>query len=105
LNAVTKFDPYPLPRLEESTASLFGAKYFTVLDCYLGFCQINISEKCKELTGFRVPSVHYEFNRLLFGLSSSPANFQRLIDSVLKDLVGTDFFVYLDDLILLSKNG
>jgi len=37
LNAVTKFDPYPLPRLEDSTSSLFGSKYFSVLDCYSRF--------------------------------------------------------------------
>jgi len=30
LNAVTKFDPYPLPRLENSTTSLSGSKYFCV---------------------------------------------------------------------------
>jgi hypothetical protein len=28
--AVTKCDPYPLPRLEKSTATLFGSKYFSV---------------------------------------------------------------------------
>jgi hypothetical protein len=105
LNAVTKFDPYPLPRLEDSTASLCGSKYFTVLDCYSGFWQLNISKKCKELTGFTVPSGHYEFNRLLFRLSSTPAKFQRLMDSVLKDLVGTDSFVYVDDLIRFSKTA
>jgi len=90
LNAVPKFDPYPLPRLEDSTTSLSVSKYFSVLDCYLGFWQINISEEHKELTGFTVSSDHYEFNRLPFGLNNSPANFQRLMDSVLKDLVGTD---------------
>jgi hypothetical protein len=76
-----------------------------VLDCYSGFWQVNISEKCKELTGFMVPSVHYEFNRLPFELSSSPGNFQRLMDSVLKDLVGTVCFVYLDVLIIFSKTA
>jgi hypothetical protein len=76
-----------------------------VLDCCSGFWQINILEKCKDLTGLTVPSGHYEFNRFLFGLSSSTANFQRLIDSVLKDLVGTDCFIYIDDLILFSKTA
>ena len=105
LNAVTKFDPYPLARLEDSTSSLFGSKYFSVLDCYSRFWQINISEEYNELTGFTVPSGHYEFNRLQFGLSNSPANFTRLVDVVLKDLVGTYFCIYLDDLILFSKTA
>jgi len=105
LNAVTKFEPYPLPRLKDNTSSLFGSKYFSVLDCYTGFWQINISDVHKELTGFTVPSGHYEFNRLQFGLSNSPANFQRLMDVVLKDLVGTDCFIYLDDLTRFSKTA
>jgi hypothetical protein len=33
LNALTKFEPYSLPQLEDSTSSLFGSKYFSVLDC------------------------------------------------------------------------
>jgi len=88
LNGVTKFDPYPLPRLEDSTSSVFGSKYL----CYSGFWQINISEH-KELTGFTVPSGHFEFNRLPFGLNNSPANFQRLMDIVLKGIVGTDLYL------------
>jgi hypothetical protein len=76
-----------------------------VLDCYSGFWQINISEGHKELTGFTVPSGQYEFNRLPFGLTSSPSNFQRLMDIVLKDLVDTDCCIYLDDLILFSKTA
>jgi hypothetical protein len=28
LNAVTRFDPYPLPIMEETTSALFGSKYF-----------------------------------------------------------------------------
>ena len=47
LNAVTKFDSYPLPRFDETTSTLFGSKYFTVLDCYSGFWQVNIKEEHK----------------------------------------------------------
>jgi hypothetical protein len=32
LNAVTKFDTYPLPKFEETTSTLFGSRYFSVLD-------------------------------------------------------------------------
>jgi hypothetical protein len=80
LNAVTKFDSYPLPRFEETTSTLVGSKYFSVLDCYSGFWQIKICEEDKEKTAFTVPSGHYEFSRLTYGLSNSPASFQRLVD-------------------------
>jgi hypothetical protein len=40
---------------------------------------------------------------LPFGLSNIPANFQRLMNAVLKDLIGTESYVFLDDVILYSK--
>jgi hypothetical protein len=105
LNSVTKFDSYPLPIFEETVAQLSGSKYFSVLDCYSGFWQMNIREDHKELTGFAVPSGHYEFNRLPFGPSNSPANFQRLMDTVLRNLIGVECYVYLDDLIIFSSTA
>ena len=101
---MTNFDSYPLPVLGETT-SLFGSKYFSVLDCYSGFWQVPIKEEHWERTGFTVPFGHYEFNRLPFGLSNSLANFQRLMDTVLKDLIGSELFVFIDDLIVLSKSA
>jgi hypothetical protein len=103
LIAVTKFDPYPLPVFEEMTSTLHGSRYFSVLYCFSGFWQIKIQEDHRERTGFTVPSGHYEFNRLPFGLSNSLANFQRLMDGVLKDLIGTECYVFLDNVILCSK--
>jgi len=66
---------------------------------------MGIRDEHKELTVFTVLSGHYEFNRLPFRLSNSPANFQRLMDTVLKNLVGTDCFVFIDDIILFSSSA
>jgi len=61
-------------------------------------------EEHKECTGFSVPFGHYEFNKLLFGLLNSPSSFQRLMDVVLKDLVGTECWVFIDDVIIFSRS-
>ena len=42
LNSVTKFDSLPLPLFEEMTSTLYGSKYYSVIDCFQGFWQINI---------------------------------------------------------------
>jgi len=105
LTGVTKFDSYPLPRFDETTSTLFGSKYFTVLDCYSGFWQVNIKEEHKERTAFTVPSGHYVFNRLPFGLSNSPSNFQRFMDVVLKNSVGAECWVFIDDVIIFSNTA
>ena len=104
-NSVKKFDSYPLPVFEESTARIFGSKYFSVLDCYSGIWQVCIQEEHRKQTAFTVPSGHYEFNRMPFWLSNGPASFQRLMDVVLKDLVGLEWWVFIDDLIVFSETA
>jgi hypothetical protein len=81
---------------------LHGSKYFTVLDCYSGFWQIKIAEEGKAKTAFSTPSDHYHFHRLPYGPSNSTANFQRLIDVVLRNLTGTECFVFIHDVTLFA---
>jgi hypothetical protein len=90
LNSVTKFDAYHLPVFEDTISTLFGSKSFTVLDCYSGFRRVSTKEEYKERTGFTVPFGHFEFNRLPFGLSNRPTNFQRLMDEFLRCLIRTE---------------
>jgi len=45
MNAVTQFDTYPLPLFEETVSTLHGSKYFILLDCYLEYWQIKITEE------------------------------------------------------------
>jgi hypothetical protein len=106
LNAVTKYDSYPLHRFDDTTLTLSGSKYFSVLDCYSGFWKINIHEPHRENTTFSVPSFGpYQFNRLQDGLSNSPASFQRLMGLVSKNLSGTGCWTFLDDVIVYSDTA
>jgi hypothetical protein len=45
LNTFTKFDSYPLPRFEDTDSTFVGSKWFSKVDLYLRFWQINI---CKQ---------------------------------------------------------
>ena len=66
---------------------------------------MSMKEKHRERTGFTTPSGHYEFNRLPFGLSNSPANFQRLMNTVLRNLIGVECWVYIDDVIVYGDSA
>jgi len=66
---------------------------------------VPIKEQHKERTGFIVPFGHYKFNRLPFGLLNSPSNFQRLTDVVLRNLIGVQCYVFIDDIIIFSKSA
>jgi hypothetical protein len=55
LNAVTKYDTYPHPVFDGTVATLHGSKYFSVIDCFSGYCQVKIAEEDKMETAFSVP--------------------------------------------------
>lgn len=103
LNSKTIKDSYSLPRIEESLDALEGAKWFSSLDLQSGYWQIEVAEKDKPKTAFVTPMGFFECNRLPFGLTSSPATFQRLMDKCLGDLNYKQCLVYLDDIIIFSK--
>jgi hypothetical protein len=55
-------------------------------------------------TAFSTPSGHWEYLVMPFGLANGPAVFQRFMDNIFRDILGKYVFVYLDDIIIFSKN-
>ena len=97
VNAVTKKDAYPLPRIDETLDTLSGAQWFCCLDLQSGFWQVEMSEKDKEKTAFTTHKGLYQFKVMGFGLTNAPATFERLMELVLKGLQFHKCLVYLDD--------
>ena len=95
LSAVTKHGSYSLPNLRRQRRPC--SKYFYVLYCYPGFWQINIHEPHR---GKSFQYHHWDIinNRLPYWLSKIPAHFQRLLDLVLKNLTGTEYWVFIKSL-------
>ncbi|KAL1490130.1 hypothetical protein ABEB36_012870 [Hypothenemus hampei] len=102
LNKITVKDRYPLPNIEDYVARLKGYKYFCTLDMTQGYYQVPIAPNSTDKTAFVTPDGQYEFLRMPFGLCNAPATFQRLINTVLKDLRHTKVLIYLDDILIPS---
>ena len=80
-------DSYALPRTVEIFDWLSGSKFFTVVDMKSGYHQVEIAEEHKARTAFTVgPLGFYEYNRMGFGQTNSPATYQRLMEECLGDL-------------------
>ena len=103
LNQVTVKDRYPLPRIDDTIDALHGAQFFTTLDLFSGYWQIEIDEPDKHKTAFVCEYGQYEFNRMPFGLTNAPSTFQRLMNRILKPVLYESVLVYLDDIIVFSK--
>ena len=104
LNSVTHHDAYPLPRIDSILDSLTGSTYFTALDLASGYWQVEVEEQDKEKTAFSTPKGHFEFNVMPFGLTNAPATFQQLMECVLAALTDEQCLIYLDDIVVFSKN-
>ncbi len=96
---------YLLPVLSELLQSIGKHNIvFSSLDLLSGFWQIPMDEKSRESTAFSTPTDHYEWLRLPMGLHNAPLTFQRMINSLFAGVVGKGLHVYLDDLIVVSKD-
>lgn len=103
LNAVTKREAYPIPRIDDTLHSLSGNIFFSALDCASGYWQIEINKKDREKTAFITKHGLFEFRVMPFGLTNAPATWQRTMDLVLAGLKWQICLVYLDDIIVFSK--
>ena len=104
LNACTKKDSYPLPRIQEALESLVGAGHFSCLDLKSGFWQIKMEEALKQYTAFTVGNLgFFECNCMPFGLCNVPVTFQQLMQNCLGKLNLIYCLIYLDNLIVFSQ--
>ncbi|KAG7295451.1 hypothetical protein JYU34_021634 [Plutella xylostella] len=102
LNERIEDDKFPLPNITEILDSLSGAVYYSHLDLFSGYYQVNLSEESRKLTAFC--SGQFQMKRLPMGLKTSPSAFSRMITLAMSGLTYKKCFVYLDDLIVFGRN-
>ena len=103
LNAISAFDPYPMPRVDELVERLGKAQYLSTLDLCKGYWQVPLTPEAQELTAFRAPTGLFHFTTMPFGLHGAAVTFQRMMDQVLR---GAESYAaaYIDDVIIHSSS-
>ena len=101
VNALTKKDAYPMPRVDECLEQVRGAKVFSVLDANQGYYQVRLAEEDIPKTAFRFDGELLEFTRMPFGLCSAGATYGRLMRKILANI--PHVVHYLDECVIYSK--
>ena len=105
LNAKTIKDAYPISRIADNLDALAGSKWFTSLDLNMAYHQIPMRESDKQKTAFGTPRGGlYQYRVMPFGLCNAPATFQRVIEQALCGLQWHVTVLYLDDIIVYSRD-
>ena len=98
LNSALKVDQYPLPKPEDLFASLAGGQKFTKIDLAHAYQQMSLKENCRQLVVINTHRGLYQYTWLPFGVASSPAIFQKVMDTILQGI--QNVFCYLDDILI-----
>src|SRR4051812_19297681 len=98
-------DHFPLPRIDQIFDSTAGCEKLSFLDAYSGYNQIRLKVEDKEKTAFITLFGVFCYNTMPLGLKNAGATYQRCMQACLKDQIGRNVQVYVDDIVIKTKEA
>ena len=102
VNQSLSIEQYPLPRVEDLFATLAGGQKFTKLDLTQAYLQFELEPESQKYCTITTHRGLYRFKRLPFGISSAPALFQKVMDTILQGAPGA--MCYIDDILVTGAS-
>jgi hypothetical protein len=103
LNKATSKDHFPLPFIDQVLDTLAGKKYFSFLDGFSGYNQIQLSLEDQDKTTFTYPWGTFAYQVFPFGLCNAPTTFQWVVLGIFSYLIHDCVEVYMDDFIVYGN--
>ena len=103
LNDACPKDSFPLPCIDKIVDASSGHGMLSFLDAFLGYHQIPMYLPDAEKTTFITAHRLFCYNVMPFGLKNVEAMYQRLVTKMFKPLLGRTMEVYINDMLVKSK--
>ena len=83
--------------------STTGHKLLTFMDAFSGYNQIKMAEEDYEKTAFIMSQGLYCYKVMPFGLKNAGVTYHRLVNKMFNKQIGRNMEVYVDDMLIKSK--
>ncbi|CAL9017764.1 unnamed protein product [Prunus brigantina] len=105
LNKACPKDSFPLPRIDQLVDATAGHELLSFMDAYSGYNQIFMDPADSEHTAFITDRGLYCYNVMPFGLKNAGATYQRLVNRIFAQHIGSIMEVYVDDMLVKSRTA
>ena len=103
LNDACPKDSFPLPRIDQIVDASTGHVMLSFLDAFSGYHHIPMYLPDAEKHLFITPHGLFCYNVMSFWLKHAGATYQRLVTKMFRPLLGKTMEVYIDDMLVKSK--
>ena len=103
LNKACPNDSFPLPRIDQLMDSTAKHKLLMFMDVFSGYNQIKMAKEDQEKTAFITSQRLYCYKVMPFGLKNAGATYHRLVNKMFSKQISRNMEVYVDDMLVKSK--
>ena len=97
-------DDFPLPYIDVLVDNMAGSALMSFMDSFMGYNQIKMVSKDMTKITFTTEWGIYCYTIMLIQLKNAGATYQRMAMALLHDMMHNEVEVYVDDMIVKSKD-
>ena len=104
LNKACPKDSYPLSNINHLVDNVLGFKMLSFGDTFIGYDQLKKHSNDEDKMAFITNEKVYCYKIMLFELKNIRATYQRMMSKVFVEQIRRNMEVYMDDILMNSKN-